>query len=352
MAEKTAVYSLGRKGVNLVDDPLILDDGAFTLGQNAQTSPEEAEGGIRKRAGMGMLLIPPSATPVLAILSLPFADPSPGVEHYGYPPWMVPGVPSNVTIVSVTSTSITVSWTVVPGATNYIITVYEDGVAVATVEDATSPATVSGLDPATEYTVGVEAENEKGTGESSDPDDAPAETDPAPPIPSTGVFRVAASGTVLNDWTLLSGTVLNGRLQCPAPPRKYLSFTFDGGLLYLNGSATPTDPASLPAGFQVTSAGSDVEAYSPDPGVWGQQGQRFGAVSWWIAYGADFVFLTWGGSPALPCTLDALLAVAVYETYVDNVAQQPDLSPARLWIDTQQGQYPNPYLWGAYNLLG
>jgi hypothetical protein len=252
MAEKTAVYSLGRKGVNLVDDPLILDDGAFTLGQNAQVSPEEAEGSVLKRAGMGMLLIPPSASPVLAILSLPFADSSPGVAHATYPPWLVPGVPENGAIDSVTHNSVTVSFDLVLGATNYIVRVYENGVEVANAEDTAGPITVTGLDPETQYTVGVTAENEKGEGEESDPDDLPAETDEDPGIPSTGTFQIP-----LDSVTGFAASLFqNGPTGAEASitgAAEVTEATFSATEIALNGGA-PILVSSLPAGFNVTLA--------------------------------------------------------------------------------------------------
>lgn len=91
MPEKTAIYSLGRKGVNLVDDPLILEDGSLTLGQNAQTSPNESDGGLLKRAGMGALLDTGLGDSLLAILPMPFTDSDAGtLVVAGYPPWPVP----------------------------------------------------------------------------------------------------------------------------------------------------------------------------------------------------------------------------------------------------------------------
>jgi hypothetical protein len=69
-----SVYALGRLGLNLVDDPLVLEDGALTLGQNAQTSPNEADGGLLKRGGLLKLNAAVGPGPVLAVLPMPFTD--------------------------------------------------------------------------------------------------------------------------------------------------------------------------------------------------------------------------------------------------------------------------------------
>jgi hypothetical protein len=74
-ASTLQVYTLARVGVNLVDDPLVLVDGALTLGQNAQTSPEGSDGGLLKRAGMSKINATAAPASLLAILSLPFLDP-------------------------------------------------------------------------------------------------------------------------------------------------------------------------------------------------------------------------------------------------------------------------------------
>lgn len=87
MTDLLAVYALGSKGVNVVDEPLVLDDAALTSAQNAQTSPNEADGGLLKRAGLGRLVTATSGLPILAVISVPFTDPSPGtLIEAGYPP--------------------------------------------------------------------------------------------------------------------------------------------------------------------------------------------------------------------------------------------------------------------------
>jgi hypothetical protein len=90
MADLLAVYTLGTKGVNLVDDPLVLDDADLTSAQNCQTSPNESDSGILKRGGLGRLVTVAGGLPILAVISVPFTDPSPGtIIEAGYPPLAV-----------------------------------------------------------------------------------------------------------------------------------------------------------------------------------------------------------------------------------------------------------------------
>jgi hypothetical protein len=90
MAELLAVYALGSQGVNVVDEPLVLDDAALTAAQNCQTSPNQADGGVLKRGGLGRLVTVSGGLPILAIINVPLADPDPGtLIEAGYPPLAV-----------------------------------------------------------------------------------------------------------------------------------------------------------------------------------------------------------------------------------------------------------------------
>ncbi|WP_406259017.1 chitinase [Streptomyces nigra] len=69
-----------------------------------------------------------------------------------------PVPPTGLTTGSVTSTSVALSWSAVPGATSYAV--YRDGVKVRTVTGTS--ATITGLSPATAYAFQVTALNEAG----------------------------------------------------------------------------------------------------------------------------------------------------------------------------------------------
>lgn len=92
MGDVLAVYALGSKGVNVVDDPLVLDEAALQNAQNAQTSPVEGEQSLLKRAGLGRLATVGGAA-VLSIIGVPFADLTPGsLVEPSYPPMANPAV--------------------------------------------------------------------------------------------------------------------------------------------------------------------------------------------------------------------------------------------------------------------
>ncbi|MGV9233937.1 chitinase [Streptomyces nigra] len=69
-----------------------------------------------------------------------------------------PAPPTGLTIGSVTSTSVALNWSAVPGATGYAV--YRDGAKVRTVTGTS--ATITGLSPATAYAFQVTALNEAG----------------------------------------------------------------------------------------------------------------------------------------------------------------------------------------------
>ncbi|MBQ0996204.1 chitinase [Streptomyces sp. RK62] len=69
-----------------------------------------------------------------------------------------PAPPTGLTTGSVTSTSVALSWSAVPGATSYAV--YRDGAKVRTVNGTS--ATITGLSPATAYAFQVTALNEAG----------------------------------------------------------------------------------------------------------------------------------------------------------------------------------------------
>lgn len=55
-AQKLAVMAWGAGGVNLVKDPLALDDSELILAQNAEPFTEQGRSGLRKRSGLGRVV--------------------------------------------------------------------------------------------------------------------------------------------------------------------------------------------------------------------------------------------------------------------------------------------------------
>ena len=70
-----------------------------------------------------------------------------------------PGVPTGLTVTGTTSTSVSLAWTAVPGATSY--SVYVNGGLRA--EPTTTQATIGGLSPSTSYRLTVAARNSAGS---------------------------------------------------------------------------------------------------------------------------------------------------------------------------------------------
>jgi fibronectin type 3 domain-containing protein/NAD-dependent dihydropyrimidine dehydrogenase PreA subunit len=105
-----------------------------------------------------------------------------------------PGVPSGVTAKAASSTSITVTWTAVSGASSYIIFGGTSSSSLAQVGTSTSASfTQTGLAAATTYYYAVASVNAGGTSEKSTTTSAATSTD-APSSP-TGLTATAASST-------------------------------------------------------------------------------------------------------------------------------------------------------------
>jgi hypothetical protein len=74
MSDPLTNYTVGQEGVNLVKDPLQLNDGELTAAQNAEIVPDESKGGegaLSKRGGLGVLNGSALAGAVYGIISLP-----------------------------------------------------------------------------------------------------------------------------------------------------------------------------------------------------------------------------------------------------------------------------------------
>jgi hypothetical protein len=77
MAGKLDAYGLGERGVEIVDSPVHLQEGALLSAQNACLDRVESEGGIAKRKGWAKYNAIASGATILAIENVPWTDPSP-----------------------------------------------------------------------------------------------------------------------------------------------------------------------------------------------------------------------------------------------------------------------------------
>jgi hypothetical protein len=67
------VYNIGDLGVDLVNSPLHVEDTHVLSCQNAQVSPDDREGALKKRDGMSVINAVPAAGTLLAIINIPVA---------------------------------------------------------------------------------------------------------------------------------------------------------------------------------------------------------------------------------------------------------------------------------------
>ena len=74
---KIDVYNLGHIGVNIVDSPVHLVDGALVSAQNAMTLPVGGELALRKRFGMSQLTASAALGQIWAFFQIPVVDPDP-----------------------------------------------------------------------------------------------------------------------------------------------------------------------------------------------------------------------------------------------------------------------------------
>lgn len=71
MGQVLLVYNLGSLGVDLVNSPLHVEDGALVNCQNAQISPNDAELALSKRDGMVKINSVAAAGTLKAIVNIP-----------------------------------------------------------------------------------------------------------------------------------------------------------------------------------------------------------------------------------------------------------------------------------------
>lgn len=77
MPGKINVYNVGAEGVDVVDSPVHVADGALLSAQNAQLAPVELEEGIRKRDGLAKYNAIAGAGTILAGFNVSLTDPAP-----------------------------------------------------------------------------------------------------------------------------------------------------------------------------------------------------------------------------------------------------------------------------------
>lgn len=77
MPAKINVYNVGAEGVDVVDSPVHVADGALLHAQNAQLAPIELEEGVRKRDGLAKFNSSAAAGTILAGFNVSLTDPSP-----------------------------------------------------------------------------------------------------------------------------------------------------------------------------------------------------------------------------------------------------------------------------------
>jgi hypothetical protein len=77
MPGKQNVYNIGELGIDVVESPVHVDDGVLLEAQNAQFSPTELEGAIRKRDGMAKFNSVAAAGQINAGFNVSLVDPAP-----------------------------------------------------------------------------------------------------------------------------------------------------------------------------------------------------------------------------------------------------------------------------------
>lgn len=342
MAGLLQQFGLGLKGVNRVSNPVDMQEGQLRLAQNASVSTKYGRAALLKRRGVGMLVDTTlSSGSLLAIMPLPFADPTPGsLIVSGYPPWPIflppPAAPAASTA---SATSITWTWDAVPGATGYVVDVSDDGFVTFVEQDVpeTDPThTATGLSPETTYQIRVRTENDRGEGENSEPGEGT--TDEAPPPPASGTWEIPLES--------LTGFAADLFQNGPAGSKEPITgvdewtyATFDALQIMLNGGAA--QPVSgLPAGFTVTLARIFWGGWI-DPDDLGTLPGPCGVVTIWDGAVMKDMKLTTGNylSPM----------------YFTTLLSGPPLLSALLGmtIEAQQARtYGNPYYFNAYGWLG
>lgn len=77
MPGKQNVYTLGEKGIDVVESPVHVEDGVVLNAQNASLSPVDCEGALRKRDGMAKHNAVAAAGAIRSIFNVSLIDPVP-----------------------------------------------------------------------------------------------------------------------------------------------------------------------------------------------------------------------------------------------------------------------------------
>ncbi len=77
MPGKTDVYNVGELGIDVVESPVHVAEGALLDAQNAQLAPIELEGAIRKRDGMAKFNTVAAAGQINSGFNVSLVDPAP-----------------------------------------------------------------------------------------------------------------------------------------------------------------------------------------------------------------------------------------------------------------------------------
>lgn len=77
MPGKQNVYNIGELGVDVVESPVHVGDGALLNAQNAQLAPIELEGAIRKRNGLAKFNSVAAAGQINSGFHVSLTDPAP-----------------------------------------------------------------------------------------------------------------------------------------------------------------------------------------------------------------------------------------------------------------------------------
>ena len=246
-------------------------------------------------------------------------------------PWLplVLGIPAAPTASAVTSSSATLSWTTVPGATGY--TLSQNGTVVYTGPATTAP--VTGLAFASAIPFTVAATDSGGTAPASPAttvttaalsQSAPVVTAPTttgatvtwPAVPGATSYTLVANGTALPGATNTTATTYTDTTEAPGT--------------YVSYAVTATDPAttsagSAPAQVVTTPAGLAVTAATPTAVTVAWTGQTSG-INWNVYANGTLVTtgVAIGGSGTTPtATLTGLTPATASSITVNGIHQVP-----------------------------
>lgn len=161
-------------------------------------------------------------------------------QTFGTCPVSVPPAPTGLTVTGKSSSTVTLAWTAVSGATGY--KVLRNGTQVGTTTSISY--TDTGLSASTSYTYTVEAYNSAGTSAASSSVSATTAAPGTPPNAPTGLtIGTATTTTVPLSWTASTWTNVEEGSSCSYIDNR--SFTFNGA----DSSYTASDSVLTWAGL-------------------------------------------------------------------------------------------------------